>query len=136
MNESVTRNQQLTGRTAVMNLDYKIAAILCYTPVLLIDIIAPIVWLKTEPKSNKELRFHAIQGLLISIITIALAVINSTVMTMLSVVLGFFAFRLLSFGSSLITLAFLAVSLYGIYCVWNGKEFRLPYLSEIADKNA
>ncbi len=128
--------KQLSGRTKVLALDYKVAAILCYTPVLLLSVIAPIVLLKTEPQANRSLRFHAIQGLLLSLCAIAFSVLNSVLSALMFTVLGFAALHLMSLGSSLVMLAFLAYAIYGIYSVYNDKEFRIPFICELADKNA
>ncbi|MBX9685232.1 MAG: hypothetical protein K2X27_00945 [Candidatus Obscuribacterales bacterium] len=123
-------------QTAILGLDYKTASILCYVPVLLVSIIYPIIILKTESKDNKELRFHAIQALSLSLAAIAFGVINSTVMGLLFPIMGFFAFRMMGFGSSLISLAFLGLSGYCIYQLCIGKLFRIPLLADFADKKA
>lgn len=127
---------QLSGRTQFMALDYKLAAILCYTPILLCSIVAPIIWLKTEPRANRQLRFHAIQGLAISVAAIAFGIINSIVLGILFSIVGIGAAQVLSLGSSLLSLAFLGVMIYGIYCVAKDQPFRLPVLGDIAERNA
>lgn len=130
------QNTVLSGRTQVMALDYKLASILCYTPILLISIVAPIVWLKTEPKANKQLRFHAIQGLAISLTAIGIGVLNGILMGVLVSILGLGVINLWALGSNLLSLAFLAAMVYGIYCVATNKPFKLPVLGDIAEKNA
>jgi|688.fasta_scaffold854933_1 uncharacterized membrane protein len=130
------RNLPANGKTNVLGLDYKVAAILCYTPILCASLIASIMFLKTEPKSNKQLRFHAIQGLGLSMAAIGLGVINSSLMGALSIALGYYAYSLLAMGSSLIFLAFIGLCVYAIYCVYNNQEFKLPILGDIAEKNA
>jgi hypothetical protein len=54
-----------TGQTKVLNLNYNTAALLCYIPTCccLINLIPCIIWLASEPRENKFLRFHALQGL-------------------------------------------------------------------------
>src|SRR4030095_3091525 len=54
-----------TGKTKVMNLDYNVAGMLCYLPLCRIHLIFSIVWLASEPKENRLLRFHALQSLLL-----------------------------------------------------------------------
>jgi uncharacterized membrane protein len=124
------------GRTVKGNLDYKIASMLCYTPVFLISLIAPIVWLATEPQSNKLLRFHSIQGLLLFAAAVVLNILNSMVFGTLIGILGGAAWHLLTFLSSAIGLAFLGLSIYGMYQTYQGNDFRLPVLGDIAQKNA
>jgi uncharacterized membrane protein len=124
------------GRTVKGNLDYKIASMLCYTPVFLISVIAPIVWLATEPKSNKLLRFHSMQGLLLGASAIVLNVLNTMIFGTLIGILGGAAWHLLTFLSSAINLVFLGLSIYGMYQTYQGNDFRLPVLADIAEKNA
>ena len=58
------------GKTQVLGLDYNIAGLLCYLPVCCINVIGSILFLVTEPKENKFVRFHAIQSLLLMVVTI------------------------------------------------------------------
>lgn len=136
MNNESAMRQESANRTKVLDLDHKVAAVLCYTPILLLSVIAPIVFLKTEPNTNKRLRFHAVQGLGLSIAAILLAVANSMMASLMFGLFGFGALQLVGSLSSLISLAFLAAAGYGIYCVCKDKEYRLPFLAEIADRNA
>ncbi len=139
MNDQTTvrSNQpELAGRTSVGDLDYKVASILCYVPFFLVGIISSIVWLKTEPKANRQLRFHAIQGLALAVTILAIAIANSIFMTLLVPLFGFEILKLSGLGGSLISLACLGACVYGIYSLWNGKDFRLPILGDFAEKNA
>ncbi len=124
------------GSTKIGGLNYKVAAILCYTPVLFIDVIAPIILLNTEPADNKKLRFHAIQGLCIAAAAFALGLANSMLMGLLIPLCGFEVIRLMATGSSLISLGFFAVCGYAIYCLVKNQDFRIPVLSDFAEKKA
>lgn len=135
-NQTALREEKMEERTKVLNLDQKLAAILCYTPILLVSVIAPIIWLSTEPKSNKRLRFHAMQGLGLCLVAIALSIASSILMTALVAVIGFSAFHLMSLVSSGVGLAFLATSIYCIYRVYQGQDIKLPFIGEIAEQNA
>lgn len=128
--------EQLSGRTNVMSLDYKVAALLCYAPIPLLCLIAPIVFLKTEPKSNKLVRFHAVQSLAIAVSSIAIGVANGVLMSLLVSVFGFGILAIATPASSLISLGFLGLMIYGMYCIWTEKEFKLPVLGDIAEKNS
>ena len=123
-------------KTKIMALDYKLAAILCYTPVLLISVVAPIIWLKTEPRENRELRFHAIQGLSISLIAIAFGILNSIVTGIVFSVAGWGIGSLVSLATSVISLGIFGVMIYAIYCVVKEKPCKLPFVGEIAEQNA
>jgi uncharacterized membrane protein len=43
------------------------AATLAYTPIFPINLIAPAVWLITEPKNNHFVRFHSTQSLVLGV---------------------------------------------------------------------
>lgn len=47
------------GKTKVLNMDQNVGALLCYLPICCINLIFAIIWLATEPRENKFLRFHA-----------------------------------------------------------------------------
>src|SRR5438045_3490315 len=55
------------GKTKTFGMAYNTAALLCYLPSCLCcaNVIFSIIWLSTEPKENRFLRFHAMQGLLL-----------------------------------------------------------------------
>src|SRR5215470_10647083 len=57
-----------TGKTKVMNLDYNVAGLLAYLPICCINLIFSIIWLATEPKENRLLRFHSLQSLILAIV--------------------------------------------------------------------
>jgi len=54
-------------RTQTLNLEYNVAGGLCYLPFLFIHIILPIIFISSEPKANKFVRFHAFQALFLAI---------------------------------------------------------------------
>jgi uncharacterized membrane protein len=62
------------GKTKTLGLGYNIAGLLCYLPVCGIGPITSLIWIFTEPKENKFLRFHAIQALLIYVTAVVLGV--------------------------------------------------------------
>lgn len=124
------------GRTELLGLGYRWASILCYVPLVFLNVIAPIAFLLTEPKSNKIVRFHCIQGLCLAGVWLALALINSIVMSMLSLILGALAFSVMGFNSGVITLLVVIVSVFGIYRLYNGKDYRLPVIADFADQRA
>lgn len=128
--------QVVSSRTVKGNIEFKTAAMLCYTPILLISVIAPILFLSTEPKNNNYLRFHAIQALLITATAVAVGVANSIIFGIVFSVLGWGVASLFLSLGNLAGLAVLAGCLYAMYCVHQGKEFRIPVISDIAEKNA
>ena len=93
----------------------RLAAILSYIPFLCFVPLMNINW-----KENEEARFHARQG-------IVLFVIEMLAVIMLVDDVAKFVFRVL-----LIVAVSLAAA--GIYFAVQGKRFRLPLISDIADK--
>ncbi len=55
----------LEGKTVTGAMDYKLAAALCYLPVMMVHLLAAGAWLLTEPKESRFVRFHAVQSLIL-----------------------------------------------------------------------
>jgi uncharacterized membrane protein len=123
------------GKTQVLQLDYNIAGLLCYVP---FGFIAAIVFLLTEPKENRFVRFHAIQSLLFLAAVVALG----SVLNVFGFILGQVPFLgwiftlimiplslLISFGS-LALMVFLIVKAYQ-YQMW-----QIPFIGPYADRIA
>jgi uncharacterized membrane protein len=56
---------QLEGKTKTGALDFKMAAAACYLPFSFIHLIAAGVFLASEPKEHRFVRFHAVQSLIL-----------------------------------------------------------------------
>ena len=93
----------------------RLAAILSYIPFLCFVPLVNINW-----KENEEARFHARQG-------IVLFVIEMLAVVMLVDDVAKFVFRIL-------LVVAVALAAAGIYFALQGKRFRLPLISDIADK--
>ena len=78
----------VSGKTQTLGLDYNVAAGLCYIPLCLINPIVPIIWIVTEPKSNKFVRFHAFQALFLAITYIVAIIAVVVVFAILGLALG------------------------------------------------
>jgi uncharacterized membrane protein len=128
-------------------MSYKTAALLCYLPYCccLIDVIASVLWLATEPRENRFLRFHSLQGLLL----FCAGLIVSFVFRLLGVgaeattlvgtgsgVAGAGAGLLVSLGSLLVALLFLVIHIVAMIKAAQGEMWKLPIIGEIAEKNA
>ncbi len=131
------------GKTQTLNLDYNVAAGLSYLPVCLINPIAPIIWLTTEPKENRFVRFHAMQALFLLGMTIAgiigvvvvfgiLGAVLSTVSEALAAIVGLIGF-LAYIG---VFLAFIGLSIMGIVKGWSGQVWKMPIIGNLAEKNS
>ena len=93
----------------------RIAAILSYIPFLCFIPLVNIHW-----KESKEARFHARQGIMLFLIEL-IAVL------MLVDDLARFVFRAVLVGAA-------ALSVAGVYFALQGKKYRLPFVSDLADK--
>lgn len=51
-------------------MNYNTAGLLSYLPICCVNIVLSIIWLATEPKENKFLRFHALQSLFLTAVVI------------------------------------------------------------------
>lgn len=131
-----------SGKTKVMNLDYNVAAMLCYlVPCLLCaDLIFCIIWLATEPKENKFVRFHALQGLLL----FGAGFVVGLIFQFLSVGMAFGSsgltqaggFGLLLLVRMCVGVVFLILYILGMIKGYQGQMWKLPLIGDIAEKNA
>lgn len=55
----------IEGKTKTGNVDFKMAAAACYLPVSFLHLIAAGLFLVTEPREHRFVRFHAVQSLLL-----------------------------------------------------------------------
>lgn len=125
----------LPGSTAMLSVDYNVASLLCYCPLMPINIIASILWLATEPKENKLVRFHATQSLIM----------------LCGLIAANFAFMLLSFLKIIPFIGGIISMGLGLlgFVVWGGyflvsimlmakahsrEMYKLPYLGDLADR--
>jgi uncharacterized membrane protein len=110
-----------------------VAGLLCY----LFGFITGLIFLVIEPyRKDKFVRFHAFQSIFLSVLWLAFHFVWS------SIVMGMFwspfsgLWGLLTLLSSLISLAFLACVLFLMYKAYNNEEYRLPFLGDLAAKQA
>jgi uncharacterized membrane protein len=138
---------QPVGKTQVLNLDYNLAALLCYLPscVCLLNLISCILWLVTEPRENRFLRFHALQGLMLLGVALAVTVLFNvlgigfqlgTQVTTGSEVAGAGAGLLVSLLSWAIGLIILIIHIVAMIKAYQGQMWKLPVIGNIAEKNA
>ncbi|MEZ4234995.1 MAG: hypothetical protein R3F59_02295 [Myxococcota bacterium] len=153
----------LEGKTKTGELDFKMAAAACYLPVAMINVLASVVFLATEPKEHRFVRFHAVQSLVLALVSfvgsMGLVVGGMMVLPLVIMVFGgalgsvlpsdladmvFGVLSLLAglsyvvggLGGMLVALAYPAVSLLMLFMVFTGKHLRLPLLGGIATRFA
>lgn len=107
------RNREPEDPTLVE--EERIAAVLSYIPFLCFIPLVNIHW-----KENKEARFHARQGIMLFLVELVAVL-------MLIDDLGRFVFRAALVGAA-------ALSVAGVYFALQGKKYRLPFVSDLADK--
>jgi uncharacterized membrane protein len=136
----------LDGRTKVLSFSYRSAALFCYFPLCCcwLNVIASVLWLATEPKENRFVRFHALQGLLLAAVSFGVALVFR--------VLGAGA-RLSSFGpgsdlvglgasflidivAALFFIPILVIHIIAMVKAGQGETWKLPVIGNIAERNA
>ncbi|HKV38913.1 MAG TPA: DUF4870 domain-containing protein, partial [Blastocatellia bacterium] len=130
------------GKTKVLGLEYNIAGLLCYLPVCCINLISSILFLVTEPKENKLLRFHAIQSLGLTAVAVILGIAYYVVVIVLTVggnAAGGAAAAGAGIGSLLVTLVFgvlwlgwLIACIVGCVKAYQLQIWKLPIIGNIA----
>jgi uncharacterized membrane protein len=128
-------------------MEYNTAGLLCYIPTCccLVNVVACILFLATEPRENRLLRFHALQGLFLAGIWIIVWI----VFTVLSIALGVSTSMMpggdmaRASGGLLVLLvrlvvgvALLAIHIMGMVKANQGQMWKLPIIGDIAEKNA
>jgi uncharacterized membrane protein len=131
----------------VLGLSYRTAGLLCYVPYCccLIDVIASVLWLATEPKENRFLRFHALQGLLLFCAGLVISFVfrllgvgaeATTLVGTGSGVAGAGAGLLVSLFSLLVGLLFLVLHIVAMIKAAQGEMWKIPIIGDIAEKNS
>ena len=107
-----------------------VAGALCY----LFGFITGIIFLVIEPyKNDKFVRFHAFQSIFFSIVCIIVWWIMSALLVGM-VFSGGFGFAILLLR--LIQLAILVAIVFLMYKAYNNQQFKLPFLGDLAAKQA
>ena len=117
-----------TGKKTSMGLDENVAGALCYV----LGFVSGIVFLIME-KDSKFVKFHAVQSIGISLL---LVVFNTIVSTLLYGLFSFTMYWIVALLSSLISLAGLILWLVLIMKAFQGEQFKLPVIGDIAEKQA
>ena len=135
------------NKTKVLNMEYNTAALLCYIPTCccLVNLIAGILFFATEPRENRLLRFHAMQGMLLA----GVWVIVWIIFTILGIALGVSTSftpggDMVRAGGGLLMImvrlvvlvVFLAVHIMGMVKANQGQMWKLSIIGDIAEKNA
>lgn len=125
--------QNMNGKTA-LGLDNNVGAMLTYLPICGISLIYSIIVLITD-KTNKNVRFHAFQSLLLTaayvVAIMAVAIVGGVLVAATnSGILGSLV-GLLYFA---VIIVFLGLMIFGCIKAYQGGSFRLPVIGDLADK--
>lgn len=123
----------MNGKTA-LGLDTNVGAMLCYLPICGISLIYSIIVLVTD-KTNKMMKFHALQSLLLTaayiVAIVAVAVVGGILVGVTnSGILGSLV-GLLYFA---VIIAFLGVMIFACIKAYQGSMLKLPVVGDMADK--
>lgn len=125
----------MSGGKTALGLDNNIGALLCYVPVCGINLIYSIIVLVTD-KTNKLPRFHAVQSLLLMVVSVVVSIplyfltfmlllMNSTITTLLGGILG-----LVFLVFCLALLFFVVMSAIKAF---QGEVYKIPVIGNYAD---
>lgn len=125
--------QNNAGKTA-LGLDANVGSLLCYLPVCGISLIYSIIVLVTD-KTNKQVRFHAFQSLLLTaayvVVIMAVAIVGSGLVAATgSSILGL----LLMLVYIVVVGGFLVLMIVGCVKGYSGGSYKLPVVGDMADK--
>jgi uncharacterized membrane protein len=115
-----------------LGVDANIAGLLAYTPLCCVGLLFSIAIVAVE-KENRSVRFHAFQSLLLHAAAMAVSMvvwILSLVFGQVADVLGFLATMM----GGIVLLALAGVMILLMMKAYQGEEFQLPYVGEMARK--
>ncbi len=125
--------QNTDGKTA-LGLDTNVGALLCYLPICAISLIYSIIVLVTD-KSNKFVRFHAFQSLLLTGVYVVLLIVVSIFAGIIGGVTGSGALASLTGILSFVVIAaFILLMILGCVKGYQGQFWKLPVIGDMADK--
>jgi len=125
--------QNMNDKTA-LGLDANIGAMLCYMPLCGVSLIYSIIVLVTD-KTNKTVRFHAFQSLLLTAAYVvgimAVAVVGGVLVGVTgSGILG----SLVGLIYGAVILGFIVLMILGCVKAYQNSNYRLPVIGDLADK--
>ena len=126
--------QNMSGGKTALGLDANVGAMLCYLPVCAISLIYSIIVLITD-KTNKTVRFHAFQSLILTaiyvVIMIAIAVVGGGLVAATgSGILG----SLVGLFYGAVVLGFLVLMILGCVKAFQNGNYKLPVIGDMAEK--
>ncbi len=125
--------QNMGGKTA-LGVDANVGAMLCYLPVCGISLIYSIIVLVTE-KTNKTVRFHAFQSLLLTAAFTVSFIVVAIIGTILGIVTGSLAIgTLFLLVYAVVFFAWIGLMIFGCIKAFQNGSLKLPVIGDMADK--
>lgn len=125
------------GKTTVFGtpLDANVASALAYLPLGPFALAAGYVLLNAPSDNATFNRYHAMQSMVLSGAVLAVFVVNNVLSSILLIfpLIGPFLAMLCGMVGGLLALAYMIVGLKLAFDTYNGKTYRLPYLSKYVD---
>jgi uncharacterized membrane protein len=129
----------LTGRTVVLDLDYNVAAGLAYaSPLFFVGVLASAVFWRTEPVNNYDLRFQAMQSLMLTGAFVVLSLGCSIGMLVFAIIPFVQKIMVPIFNLSYIMLlgAWIVVSILMMMKAYKGEIYKIPIIGDYAAAQA
>lgn len=87
-------------------------------------------------KENKEVQFHAWQGIIFGVVAFAVAVVVKILVIILLSISGFLGYFVNSIIFPIIGIAFVIVWIICVIKAYQGERWKIPYIGDIAEKKA
>jgi uncharacterized membrane protein len=122
-------------KTKVMNLDSNVAGLLSYIPCC-IGLIFSIIFVSTEPKDNRFVRFHAMQSLFLHGAGLAIGLVFFVISFMLTIMRLGVVSLLVSLISWIVGLGFLVLLVIVMVKAYQNEMWKIPVIGNLAEKNS
>ena len=120
-----------TGTTSAPGLTMNMAAALSYA----LGAITGVLFLVLEPyKNNRFVRFHAIQSIILNVAIVALAIVWNIIVGILVSIGGFWVLTVALPLDWLFGLGVFSLWLFLMFQAYSEREFRIPWMGDIAAK--
>jgi uncharacterized membrane protein len=122
----------------VLNLDYNTAGALVYLPICFVGVLASAVFWRTEPARNHELRFNALQSLMLTGVLIVLAMGCGLGMAIFALIplIHYVMVPLFSLSWMACMGAYMLLSIVLMMKAYKGEIYKLPFIGDIAAAKA
>lgn len=121
-----------SNKTQVLSLDFNIAGLLCYVP---FGVIFAVIFLATEPKESRFVRFHSLQSVMLLALAIVFSIVLSIVGTIFSYVpvIGWMLALLMIPVSLVVSLAFLVMAIIAMIKAYQNEMWKMPVISKLVE---